>query len=123
MEDKRGIGYGNSETLDCWDEEMKSEIINENKILLEGPKKNNHPKYLNFEKVTTLMTYEQKKLIDYCADRFMENRIPNENSERITANTIIRCLIKILNKNQNEINFSNIHNENELFLELENLIK
>lgn len=102
---------------------MKSEILIGNKILLEAPKKNNRQKYLNFDRVTVLMLYEQKKLLDYCADRFMENRIPNENSERITTNTIIRCLIKILNKNQNNINFSNIHNEDELFIELENLIK
>jgi len=102
---------------------LKAEIIGKNKILLEPTEEVCGPKHLTLQKVTVLMPYQQKKLLDYCADRFMEERITNNHSERITSNTIMRCLIKLLNKYQNSICFSNIATEDELFYELERWFK
>lgn len=54
------------------------------------------PKYQTFDKVTALLTTEQKDGLDRVAKRIMKQRanvIKGHNKERITANTIIRALI------------------------------
>lgn len=54
------------------------------------------PKYQTFDKVTTLLTTEQKERLDRVAKKIMKRRAmapKGSDSERVTANTVIRALI------------------------------
>lgn len=95
-----------------------SEIIR-NKVLLEFKDMDtNKPKHKQLEKVTCLLKYEQKFLLDFLAKKIHKERIPNQKSERITANSLVRVLVDILNEKQNDISLSNIQNEEELKAEI-----
>lgn len=64
------------------------------------------PRYQQLDKVTVLMTAEQKKGLDSVAKRIMKNRATatkgNADKERITANTLMRALIdNFLARNRN----------------------
>lgn len=105
--------YAPSKNLD-----FSCEII-KNKVLIEFPVNDpSKAKYLSFDKVTVLLKNEHKTFLDLLAKRIHKSRIPSHRAERITANTIIRCLIDLLNENQGECVFSNIHTEMELKEEL-----
>lgn len=58
------------------------------------------PKWQSFDKVTTLLTTEQKSGLDRIAKKIMKFRSSklkgNDDKERITANTLIRALVENL---------------------------
>jgi mannitol/fructose-specific phosphotransferase system IIA component (Ntr-type) len=62
------------------------------------------PKYQTFDKVTTLLTPEQKEGLDRVAKRIMKHRAnelkKQDNRERITANTLIRALVQAFLDNE-----------------------
>ncbi len=93
-----------------------------NKVLMEYPEMDpKKAKYLQYDKVTVLMKHEHKTLIDLLSKKIHKQRIPNKRSERITANMIIRCLIEVLNENQDNCSFSNIHYEKDLKEEIKKI--
>ena len=69
------------------------------------------------------MTESQKNFIDSMAKIVMKNRITNKNSERITANTIIRSILEVLQDKDIHAFLSNIHSEKELVKSFEELFK
>lgn len=66
------------------------------KIKNEQVKKNN-PKWLSLDKVTVLLTTDQKDGLDRVAKKIMKRRSKqlkvSDNKERITTNTLIRALV------------------------------
>lgn len=69
-------------------------------------------------KKTVLLLADHIIVLDILAREVQKARISNEDSERITANTFIRCLIEILIMKQKDINLSNINNEEDLMKEI-----
>lgn len=93
---------------------MKIEKI-QDKHLIEYQKFNpKKPKHLQLEKVCVLMKEEHKSFLDYISRVIKSKRCPNKKNERITGNSIVRSLIDFLISNHNDLDFSNIHTEEDL---------
>lgn len=75
------------------------------------------PKYQTFEKVTALMTEEQKRGLDDVAKRVMKHRSAatkgNADKERITANTLLRALIDNFLAHEKELQTEILLSEND----------
>lgn len=75
-------------------------------------------KWQNFDKVTVLLTSEQKDGLDKIAKSIMKYRVKSGTStadrERITANTIVRALIDNLLENKSRLTQEIINNEKEV---------
>jgi hypothetical protein len=93
---------------------MTIQTIN-NKLLIDMDDiDENKTKYSQLDKVTVLLKTRHKMFLDALSKQIMKKRVPKKDSERITANTLIRCLIEYLEINHKHVDWSNIHNENEL---------
>lgn len=62
------------------------------------------------ERVTLVISTEQREMVERLARKLQKNRV--KKSERITSNTVIRCLISLLEKFEGDI--STIDNEESL---------
>ena len=75
-------------------------------------------KWRQFDKITALLTSEQKEGLDRVAKKLMKHRSKelkgNENKERITANTLIRALIDNFLKNESSFQFEVLVNESDV---------
>ena len=76
------------------------------------------PKWKTMEKVTVLMTTEQRDVIEDTARRLMRFRskgeLPKEDKERITANTVLRALLSNFIDRISSLELASIQNEEEL---------
>ncbi len=73
------------------------------------------PKYQTFEaKLSILLTAEQHKYLEDVVARVMRNR--KEKRERITKNSILRCLVDFMQTL--DVDFENIPDEKELLKRL-----
>jgi hypothetical protein len=83
------------------------------------------PKWKTLEKVTVLLTNQQRDAIEDLARAIMRNRSQSNPSkddrERITANTVVRALIDNLIETISELQIKEIQNEDELKLWLQQL--
>ena len=83
------------------------------------------PKWKTLEKVTVLLTNQQRDAIEDLARSIMRNRSQNSPSkddrERITANTVVRALIDNLIDTVSGLKMKEIKNEDELKLWLQQL--
>lgn len=77
-----------------------------------APGVENQPKWQTFDKVTTLLTSEQKEGLDRVAKKIMKFRSKqlkgNDNKERITTNTLIRVLIDIFLQREQKHDFQEV---------------
>lgn len=76
------------------------------------------PKWQTFDKVTTLLTSEQKEGLDRIAKKLMKFRVKalkgESDKERITANTLIRALIENFLKLENSLQLEVLITEDEV---------
>ena len=75
------------------------------------------PKFQTFDvKLSVLLTSEQLDYLDGMVKTIMKSRVPQYKKERITKNTIVRCLVEVLK----EVNLDtkNIPDEEELLRRL-----
>lgn len=76
------------------------------------------PKWKTLEKVTVLLTNQQRDAVEDLARSIMRHRshggTKSDNSERITANTVVRALIDNLIETAPDLAMKQIHNEEEL---------
>lgn len=96
---------------------------------MEQLKKDNSkvPKFATLEKVTVLLTSEQKDTLDDIARKLMRFRsnalVGKEERERITANTICRALLDNVIDRIDSLEIEAIQNEAELKTWLEKIFK
>jgi hypothetical protein len=85
------------------------------------------PKWKRLEKVTVLLTNEQRDAIEDMARQVMRFRskgaVSKENRERITANTVVRALLDSFLCKASLLEMEAISNEDELKCWLERLFK
>lgn len=85
------------------------------------------PKWRTFEKVTVLLTSEQRDAIDELAKKLMRHRSQkrelSESRERITSNSVFRALISNFLERVGMLEISSIQNEEELTLWVQQLFK
>lgn len=78
----------------------------------------NIPKWKTLEKVTVLLTNQQRDAVEDLARTIMRYRsrqeMKGENSERITANTVVRALIDNLIETAPALAMQEIRNEDDL---------
>jgi hypothetical protein len=78
----------------------------------------NIPKWRTLEKVTVLLTNQQRDAVEDLARTIMrfrsKNELKGENSERITANTVVRALIDNLVETAPSLTMQEIRNEDDL---------
>ena len=78
----------------------------------------NLPKWKTLEKVTVLLTNQQRDAIEDLARTIMRFRSKSEskteNCERITANTVVRALIDNFIETAPGLKMQDIYNENDL---------
>lgn len=76
------------------------------------------PKWQTFDKVTTLLTSDQKEGLDRIAKKLMKYRSKQlkglDNKERITANTLIRSLIDNFLELEDSLHFETLTSEKEV---------
>lgn len=76
------------------------------------------PKWQQLDKVTVLLTAEEKEGIDRIARRLMKHRSNalkgKQDKERITANSLIRCLIDVFLEKEESLELEIITSENEV---------
>jgi hypothetical protein len=94
-------------------EEKKQQTPKENKFA-----SSELPKWRTFEKVTVLLSSEQKDAIDELSKKFMRYRSQQastpESRERITANSIFRSLLSIFIEKSKSLDMTAVQNEEEL---------
>jgi hypothetical protein len=77
-------------------------------------------KWQGLLKVNVLLDDEQKDLLDSLAHQVMRNR--SNGSERITANTFLRCLTDLLKSRATSLDLDNVADEDDLRKRLSNLL-
>lgn len=75
---------------------------------------NQPAKWTKLNKVNVLLSHRQKDLLDAIAKKTMRSRESGGEKERITANTILRCLIDVLESKTENLNLRNVRSEEEL---------
>jgi hypothetical protein len=87
----------------------------------------NKPKWQTLEKVSVLLSAEQKEGLDKIAKRIMRSRSEatkgNQDKERITANTLMRVLIDAFLEREKDLPMKIITNEDEARLWVDQLFK
>lgn len=87
----------------------------------------NIPKWKTLEKVTVLLTNQQRDAVEDLARTIMRHRTSNDKSsidrERITANTVVRVLIDNLIDIIPTLKIRNIDNEAELKIWLQQMLQ
>ena len=83
-------------------------------------KKASKAKWQGLLKVNVLLDDEQKDLLDSLAHQVMRNR--SNGSERITANTFLRCLTDLLKFKSSSLDLTNVADEDDLRKRLSNLL-
>ena len=76
------------------------------------------PKWKTFEKITALITAQQRDAIEEFAKKIMRSRTSKKTAankrERITANTVLRALLDIFIYKAHDLKIDTIDNEDEL---------
>ncbi|CAF23758.1 hypothetical protein [Candidatus Protochlamydia amoebophila] len=76
------------------------------------------PKWQSLDKVTALLTAEQKEGLDQVAKKIMKFRSRdlkgNDSKERITANTLMRALIDIFLEKENHLSMEILVDEDDV---------
>lgn len=87
----------------------------------------NLPKWRTLEKVTVLLTNQQRDAVEDLARTIMRHRsssdIKSEDRERITANTVVRALIDNLIETIPQLKIEDIRNEDELKSRLQSVFR
>lgn len=83
-------------------------------------KKASKAKWQGLLKVNVLLDDEQKDLLDSLARQVMRNR--SNGSERITANTFLRCLTDLLKSKATSIDLDDVSDEDDLRKRLSDLL-
>jgi putative protein kinase ArgK-like GTPase of G3E family len=88
---------------------------NRKQILTESESSSHKPKWQNLDKVTVLLSTEQKEGLDRLAKKIMKYRSSitkgNLDKERITANTLIRVLVDVFLERENQLEMEVIADE------------
>jgi hypothetical protein len=82
------------------------------KVLPDVDQKSNIAKWKSLSKVNVLLETRQKDFLDDFAKKIMRNR--KCGGERITANTILRCLVDVLESKSERVSLSEIGEESQL---------
>ena len=82
------------------------------------------PKWEKLWKVGTLLERNQKSFLDNLALKIMSNRArcKSNDKERITTNTILRSLVRVLELHEDKLETDNIKNEDELTERLKKIL-
>lgn len=104
------------------DSEKQEDFVNSKTIFEETETIKNHlskAKWEQFDKVTTLLTSEQKEGLDRIAKKLMKYRSKElkgkDNKERITANMLIRALIENFLHVEETIQLEVLSSEEEVY--------
>jgi hypothetical protein len=104
-------------------------VENENKIIQNDLSENFQiqPKWQTFDKVTALLTTEQKEGLDRVAKKLMKFRAKDlkgrDDKERITANTLIRALVENFLNLEDMMQLEVLNNEKDVQKWLKTLYK
>lgn len=83
------------------------------------------PKWQSLDKVTTLLTTEQKEGLDRVAKKIMKYRSRdlkgNDSKERITANTLIRALIENFLTLEDSLQLETLSSEEDVHVWVKNI--
>ena len=78
---------------------------------IQAPSKG-EPKWESFTKVNALLGAEQKDFLDSLTKKVMRSRKGGE--ERITSNSILRCLVDVLEDRVEKLDLSEVSSEEDL---------
>jgi hypothetical protein len=98
----------------CKEEETRIQEKNPVRFMKSEKNTNRPAKWTKLNKVNVLLSHRQKDLLDTIAKKAMRGREAGGEKERITANTILRCLIDVLESKTEKLNLIDVGSEEEL---------